>query len=151
MNKIAIASDHGGFSLKEKIKLFLAQKGFKSEDCGTYSTERCDYPKFAYRAACEVSSGKAKRGIIICKSGIGNSIVANKLPGVRAALCYNVKAARLSRAHNDSNILVLGASFVNQKLAKRIVDIWLKTKFEGGRHAKRISQIRKIEKEIRGR
>jgi ribose 5-phosphate isomerase B len=117
---------------------------------GTYSKERCDYPKFAYALAKGISSGKFKMGILICKSGIGNSIVANRLPGVRAALCYNLKAARLSREHNDSNVLSLGSAFVNNRLAKRIVKVWLHTKFKGARHKRRLNQIRDIEKQIRG-
>jgi ribose 5-phosphate isomerase B len=148
MEKIIIGSDHGGFALKEKLKVFLEKKGLKVKDVGPYSAQRCDYPEYAYAAAKEVSSGKFKRGILICKTGIGNSIVANKLPRVRAALCYNVKAAKLSRQHNDSNILVLGASFVNEKLARKIVGAWLVEPFAGGRHKRRINQIRKIEIEI---
>jgi ribose 5-phosphate isomerase B len=150
MEKIIIASDHAGFWLKERLKVYLNEKGFKVKDWGTYSKDRCDYPVIAYKAAKEVSEGRYKRAVLICKSGIGNSIVANKLPGVRAALCYNIKAARLSREHNDSNILVLGAAFVNEGLAKRILNVWLNTKFSGGRHKRRIEQIKRIEKEIRG-
>ncbi len=148
MEKIILGSDHGGFHLKEKLKVYLEKKGFKVKDVGPYSAESCDYPEFAYAAAKDVSIGKFKRGILICKSGIGNSIVANKLPRVRAALCYNVKAAAISRQHNDSNILVLGASFVNEELARKIVNTWLVETFAGGRHKRRIAQIRKIEMEI---
>lgn len=148
MEKIIIGSDHGGFSLKEKIKSYLDKKGFKVVDAGAYSEERCDYPEFAYAVAREISLKKYKRGILICKSGIGNSIVANRLPAVRAALCYNIAAAKLSREHNDSNILVLGSIFVKEPLAKRIVDTWLNTKFEGGRHKKRLGLIKKIEKNL---
>ena len=150
IEKIIIASDHAGFALKEKLKVCLEDKGFQVKDAGTHSQERCDYPQFASSAAKAVSKGSYKRGILICKSGIGNSIVANKFPGVRAALCYNVKAARLSRQHNDSNILVMGAAFVNLKLAKRIVAVWFDTGFAGGRYRRRIRQIEKIEKAIRG-
>lgn len=146
MKIIPIASDHGGFVLKEKMKKFLAQKGFEVKDYGTYSQESCDYPKFAYSLAKDVSQGKYDKGILICKSGIGNSIVANKLPRIRAALCYNAKAAQLSREHNNSNILVLGSLFVNEALAKKIAGVWLKTEFTGGRHQRRLNQIRKIEK-----
>jgi len=149
MKKIIIGSDHGGFALKEKIKTFLRKKGFQVKDLGAYSKERCDYPEVAYNLAKEVGRGRYRQGILICKTGIGNSMVANRVSGVRAALCYNLKAARLSREHNDSNILVLGSSFVNPGLAKRILDIWLKTKFSGGRHLRRLNQIRKIEKELR--
>jgi ribose 5-phosphate isomerase B len=151
MKPIVIASDHGGFALKEVLRAFLEKKGFKVKDLGTYSKERCDYPITAYNLAKDVSQGRYKQGILICKSGIGNSIVANKLPNVRAALCYCIKAARLSREHNDSNILVLGSTFVNAGLAKRIVTIWLKTKFQGDRHQKRLNQLKKIERELRCR
>jgi len=146
---IAIASDHAGFRLKEKIKTYLIKRGLRVEDFGTCSIERCDYPQYAAKLAKAVSSGKYKQGILICKSGIGNSIVANRFPGVRAALTYNLKAARLSREHNDSNVLVLGAGFVNANLAKRITSVWLNTEFQGGRHRKRLNQIKKIEEGIR--
>jgi ribose 5-phosphate isomerase B len=149
MNKIVVGADHGGFALKEELKRFLERKGFSVKDVGTYSEERCDYPAFAYAAAKEVSAGRFPRAVIICKSGIGNSIVANKLPRVRAALCYNVKAARLSRQHNDSNVLVLGSMFTGGPQAKRILSAWLSAEFEGGRHEKRVRQIRAIEEGIR--
>jgi len=151
MRKIGIASDHAGFSLKEKIKPLLIRKGFLVKDFGAGSEERCDYPEYAFKLSREVSLDRLTSGILICKSGIGNSIVANKLPGVRAALCYNVTAARLSRQHNDSNVLILGAAFVNEKAAKRIVGVWLATKFEGGRHKRRLDQIRAIERKIRSK
>jgi ribose 5-phosphate isomerase B len=148
MRSIAIASDHAGFTLKEKLKSYLKKKGLKVEDLGTDSAERCDYPEFACTLAKQVSGGKYNRGVLICKSGIGNSIVANRFPGVRAALCYNAKAARLSREHNDSNILVLGSGFVNAGLARRILRIWLNTAFAGGRHKRRLNQIKKIERDL---
>jgi ribose 5-phosphate isomerase B len=129
MEKIVIGADHGGFDLKEELKTYLAKKGFTVKDTGTFSHESCDYPDSAYAAASEVSLGAYKKGVLICKSGIGNSIVANKLPNVRAALCYNLKAAKLSRMHNDANILVLASSFVTKKLAKRILSVWLNTEF----------------------
>lgn len=149
MKEIVIASDHAGFVLKEKVKPYLKKKGLKIKDLGACSKERCDYPGFAYSLAKEISNGRFKSGILICKSGIGNSIVANKLPRVRAALCYNVKAARLSREHNDSNVLVLGSAFVSAKTAKKIIGVWLGTEFQGGRHRRRLNQIKKIEDEIR--
>ncbi|MFH0858182.1 MAG: ribose 5-phosphate isomerase B [Candidatus Omnitrophota bacterium] len=149
MKKITIASDHTGFNLKEKLKLFLIKKGFRVKDFGTCSLDSCDYPDFVYPLAKSVSTGKYKRGILICKTGIGNSIVANKLSGIRAALCYNLLAAKLSREHNDSNILVMGSAFVRADAAKRIVSMWLKTPFAGGRHLRRVNKIRKIEKETR--
>jgi len=148
MKPIAIASDHAGFRLKEKLKSHLAKKGLIINDLGTYSEERCDYPDFAGRLASSVSKGRFERGVLVCKSGIGNSIVANKFPGVRAALCYNARAAKLSREHNDSNVLVLGSAFVNQAQAERILNIWVKTGFLGGRHRRRLNLIKKIEKEI---
>src|SRR3989339_2034460 len=145
MENIAIGSDHGGFSLKEKLKAYLEKKGYAVKDAGCFSEESCDYPAYAYAVAKEVSSGRCSKGILICKSGIGNSIVANKVKGERAALCYNLKEARLSRQHNDANVLVLGDLFVNEAMAKRIVSLWLKTEFEGGRHLRRVKQIGHIE------
>lgn len=147
MRTVLIASDHRGFALKEKLKSYLEKKLlFKVKDLGTYSKESCDYPVLAYNLAKKISEKKYNRGILICYTGIGNSMVANRLPDVRAALCYNVKAARLSREHNNSNVLVLGSAFVNETQAKRIIYIWLKTGFLGGRHARRLNQLRKIEK-----
>jgi len=149
MNALLIASDHAGFTLKEKLKKYLSKKGIVVKDLGTYSKERCDYPEYAYKLAEGIASGKYKRGILACKSGIGDSIVANKVPGVRAALCYNLKAAKLSREHNDSNVLVLGSAFVKSDLAERMASVWLNTKFLGGRHLRRVKQISQIEKKIR--
>ncbi len=149
MKTILIASDHAGFSLKEKLKPYLAKKGFKVKDLGAYSTESCDYPNFACVLAKGIAYKKYKRGILICKTGIGNSIVANRFPEVRAALCYNVKAARLSRKHNDSNILALGSDFINEKQAKKILNVWLNTEFQGGRHKRRLNQIKMIERQIK--
>ncbi len=149
MKSILIASDHGGFSLKESLKPYLKRKGFSVEDLGAFSEERCDYPEFAYSLASKVGKDKSKRGILICKSGIGNSIVANRVPGVRAALCVNTECARLSREHNDSNILVLGSLFATPSQARKITDIWLAAKFQGGRHKRRLDQIKEIEKRIR--
>jgi RpiB/LacA/LacB family sugar-phosphate isomerase len=148
MQKIVIGSDHAGFMLKEKLKAFLEKKGFALKDVGPFSKERCDYPQFAYALAKEVALKNFPRGVLICKSGIGNSIVANKLPGVRAALCYNATAARLSREHNDSNVLVMGSAFVTGAQAKRITSVWLHTPFAGGRHARRVNQIKKIEQRV---
>ncbi len=149
MDRIIIGSDHAGFSLKEKLKVYLKNKGYAVKDLGAYSKERCDYPEFAFGVAGLVACGKFKRGILICKSGIGNSIVANRFRGVRAALCYNIKAARLSREHNDSNILVLGSVFVNPGSAIAILRIWLHTNFQGGRHKRRLDLIKKLEKKLR--
>ena len=148
MSKILIASDHAGFTLKEKLKVFLEKKGIGVEDLGTYSKKRCDYPLYAYKLAKNISLGQSKRGILICKSGIGNSIVANRLPGVRAALCHCVKIAKLSREHNDSNVLAIGSAFVKADLAKKIVLAWLNTRFLGGRHLRRVKLIDSIDKKI---
>ena len=144
MTKLLIASDHAGFVLKEKLKAYLQKKAISVKDLGTYSQERCDYPLYAYELAKNISSGKFKRGILICKSGVGTSIVANRLPGVRAALCDNLKITKLSRQHNDSNVLVMGSAFVKADLAKRMVLAWLETKFEGGRHLRRVKLIDKL-------
>ncbi len=149
MSAILIASDHAGFVLKEQLKAYLLKKGLRIKDLGTYSPERCDYPVFAYNLAKGISRKQYRRGILICKSGIGNSIVANRLSGVRASLCYNTKAARITREHNDSNVLVLGSGFVNARQAKKILDVWLSTKFMAGRHRRRLNQIKEIEKKIR--
>ena len=146
MIKLLIASDHAGFVLKEKLKDYLCKKAVSVKDLGTYSLERCDYPVFAYELAKNISSGKFRRGILICKSGVGNSIVANRFPGVRAALCNNLKITKLSRQHNDSNVLVMGSGFVKSDLAKKMVWAWLNTKFLGGRHKRRIELINQIDK-----
>jgi len=145
MKIIAIAADHAGYRLKEKLKPYLVKKGLAVKDLGTYSTQRCDYPEFAAKLAKAVAQKRYGRGILICKSGIGSSIVANRFPGVRAALCYNQIAARLSREHNDSNVLVLGSAFVSAGLAKRILSIWLKSAFLSGRHQRRLHKIQNIE------
>ncbi len=144
--KVAVGSDHGGFALKEKIVAVLKKKGLRVQDYGTFSEESMDYPDTAYSVARAVSTKKADRGILICKTGIGNCIVANKVRRVRAALCYNLKAARLSRQHNDANVLVLGALFVKERDAKLMIEVWLKTPFEGGRHYRRLKKIERIER-----
>ncbi len=149
MKKILIASDHAGFALKEKLRPYLEKIGFRVKDLGTYSKERCDYPKFAYKLARAIAEKKYSRGVLICKSGIGNSIVANRFSGVRAALCYNTKAAKLSREHNDSNVLVLGSGFVSTAAAQKILQVWLNTEFLGQRHRRRLNQIKQIEKKMR--
>lgn len=149
MKRIIIGSDHAGYRLKESLKPYLNAAGFKINDIGTYSQQSCDYPLVAYNLARQINRGRFNRGILVCTTGIGNSIVANRVPRVRAALCYNIKAARLSREHNDSNVLVLGAAFMSANLAKRIVGIWLKTRFKGGRHKRRLNQLNVIDKNIR--
>ncbi|MCU0651520.1 MAG: ribose 5-phosphate isomerase B [Candidatus Omnitrophica bacterium] len=148
MKTILIASDHAGFGLKEKIKLYLQKTGFKVNDLGTYSEERCDYPEFAARLAKLIPRQKNSRGILICGSGIGVAIVANRFKGVRAAVCHNIQAAEFSRRHNDSNVLALGARIAGLELQKKILKIWLNTKFEGGRHRRRLNLLKRIEEEI---
>jgi len=149
IKRVIIGSDHAGFALKEKLKAHLRKKGVRVKDVGAFSQERSDYPGFAFDLAKAVAGKKFSRGILVCKTGIGNSIVANRLAGVRAALCYNTDAARLSREHNDSNVLVLGSHFVKEKQARKILDIWLSTEFQGGRHKRRLRQIEDIEERIR--
>jgi len=143
--KIALGCDHGGFLLKEKIARYLRSKKIPFVDVGTFSEVRMDYPDTAYKAARLVSRNMARAAILVCKTGIGNSIVANKLKNIRAALCYNIKAARLSRLHNDANVLVLGALFVSEQKAKKMIDVWLATAFEAGRHLQRLKKIERIE------
>lgn len=140
MKKIIIASDHGGYNLKNKIINYINKKGLDVEDYGCYSTESCDYPIYAKLVADEVSKGKVK-GILVCGTGIGMSIAANRINGVRASHCTDTFSARMTRMHNDSNILCLGERITGEGLAFDIVDIWLNTEFEGGRHQKRIDMI----------
>lgn len=139
--KIAIGSDHGGFELKERIVEYLKEKGFEFKDFGTFSNASCDYPVFAKEVALEVSKGAFNKGILICGTGIGVSIVANKVKGIRAALCFDSFCAQMSREHNNANILCLGQRVLAQDSALEIVDIWLNTDFEGGRHERRVNMI----------
>lgn len=145
--KIALAADHGGFKLKSKIGEFLKHDGYKIVDYGTHSPEPCDYPKYAYRVAKAVSSRKANLGILICRSGNGMAMAANKLPNVRAAICFDKNVAMLSRQHNDANILVLGSEHLFDE-PELIVRSWLEAPFEGGRHKRRVNQILTIEKKL---
>jgi ribose 5-phosphate isomerase B len=143
--KIIIGADHGGFKLKQGLVRFLESKGHKVKDMGTFSEKSCDYPLIGYEAAKLVGAGRYPRGILICKTGIGMSMVANKVKGVRAALCDNVKIARLSREHNDSNVLVFAADTMSLDKAKRITAVWLSTRHVGGRHNRRVKQINRID------
>lgn len=142
--RIAIGSDHAGFKLKEKIKGFLDELGYQYKDYGTDSEESVDYPDFAAKVAEVVSKGEFDRGILVCGTGIGMSIAANKFPNVRATLCYDTTTARLSREHNDANVLTLGGRLTDEKTAKEIVGIWLKTEFLGERHARRVDKINRL-------
>lgn len=144
--KISIAADHRGHSAKERINILLGEMGHEVLDMGTDGTKSCDYPDTAYPAAKAVSDGKAQRGILICGSGIGMSICANKVPGVRAALCHDELTAELSRRHNNANVLCLASDVLGEELMRRIVSSWLKTEFEAnGRHARRVEKIAWIE------
>lgn len=146
VNTIALGADHGGFSLKENLKKFLLKQGYKVDDCGTYSPDSVDYPDFAYAVAKKVSEGDAWRGIMIDGAGIGSCMVANKVPGVRAAMCYDHATALNSREHNNANVLTLGAGLIFPTLARQIVLTWLNTIFAGGRHARRVDKITTIER-----
>jgi ribose 5-phosphate isomerase B len=139
--KIGIGSDHAGFKYKEKIKELLAQKGHSVKDFGTYSEESVDYPLFIQPVARAIQNGDVERGIVLGGSGNGEAIAANRFKGVRCALCWNEDTAKYSRKHNNSNCLSLGQRMIDLNLALRIVDIWFKTEFEGGRHERRIKQI----------
>ena len=144
--KIAMGSDHGGFDLKEQIKAWLQENGHEVVDFGCHSKESCDYPDFGAAAARAVASGQCERGIVICTTGIGISITANKVKGIRCALCSDPLSARLTREHNNSNMLAMGQRIIGSELAKEIVHVWLSTPFsEGERHKKRIAKITAIE------
>ena len=142
---IIIGSDHAAFDLKEKIKAFLVDRGIDVEDAGSHSEDSVDYPDFGIKVASMVSTGKFERGILLCGTGIGMSMVANKFPHVRAALCSDLFSAIMSRRHNNSNILVLGGRVVGDALAMEMVRAWLETPFDGGRHQQRIDKFDKID------
>lgn len=143
---IAIGSDHGGFQLKEVIKEYLTQENYDFVDFGTSSEISVDYPDYALKVAEAVASGSCAKGILICGTGIGVGIVANKVPGIRAALCHDTFSARASREHNDANILTMGERVIGRGVALEIVRIWLTTDFAGGRHTCRVDKIREVEK-----
>ena len=145
--KIALGSDHGGYALKCDIIQLLEKLGHEYKDFGCYSTESCDYPDFGEAAARAVASGEYDCGIVICTTGIGISISANKVKGIRCALCGDVLSAEMTRRHNDSNMLAMGAGIVGSLLAERIVDTFLNTAFEGGRHQRRVDEMMAIETE----
>ena len=143
--KIAVGSDHRGFEPKEQIKVIAAELGHECIDCGVSSNEPVDYPDTAYLAAKAVSTKQADRAILICATGIGMSMAANKVTGIRAALCHDELSAQLSRDHNDSNILCLSGDQISEALLRRIVEVWLNTEFSGGRHQRRVNKIQAIE------
>lgn len=143
--RIAFGSDHRGFKLKNILINYLENKGHKIIDFGTFSKDSCDYPDYIYPAAAAVANKKADKAIVICFTGVGSCILANKIKGIRAALVYNIKSAKFSRRHNDSNVLVLAADLFKPDYAQKLVLSWLKESFEGGRHSRRLRKIRKVE------
>ena len=143
---IALGSDHGGFDLKETVKAYLDKENIPYKDFGCPNKESCDYPIFGRAAAEAVASGECEKGIVICTTGIGISIAANKVRGVRCALCSDTLSAEMTRRHNDANMLAMGAGMIGKNLAERIVEVFLNTEFEGGRHARRVGLIEDLEK-----
>jgi ribose 5-phosphate isomerase B len=141
LKKIFISSDHAGFQLKEDIKSHLSKKNLSFQDLGPFNDDRVDYPDYAHKVARKVKVNKSNVGILICGSGMGMNIAANRHKNIRAAQCFNLKSTKLSRLHNDANIITLGSRLLNKKLALSCVNIFLNTKFEGGRHSKRIKKI----------
>ena len=139
--KIAIGCDHGGFNLKNKIIEYLSKKGVEVKDFGTYTIESCDYPVIAKEVAKEVAAGNFDNGILVCGTGLGMSLVANKVKGIRAVTCFDATTARMSKSHNNANILCLGERITGEYLALDIVETWLKTDFEGGRHKRRVDMF----------
>lgn len=142
---VSLGADHRGFELKEKVKEYLTQLGHDVIDFGTDSAECVDYPDFAFKVAESVAEGQTDFGVTVCWTGNGMNMVANKVRGVRSALCLNEELARLTRAHNDANVLALASRFVSEELAKKILDVWLATEFEGGRHSRRLEKIKSHE------
>ena len=143
--RISIACDHGAFDLKERLKAHLLEQGHQVTDCGTNSGESCDYPDFAAAAARLVADGSCERGVVLCTTGIGMSIAANKVKGVRCALCHEPLSAEMTRRHNDANVLAMGAGVTGGNLAQRILDVFLSTQFEGARHQRRVDKVMELE------
>jgi len=141
LKKIVIASDHAGYSLKEYVKKFLSRKKLQIKDVGAYSNEKVDYPDYAHKLSKVINKNQNSIGVLICGSGQGMIMAANKHKNIRAALCYNVKSTKLSRLHNDANVITLGSRLISKKNALKYLNIFLKTKFEGGRHKNRIRKI----------
>ena len=147
--RVAVGADHGGFTLKARIVAWLRAMGHEVADLGTHTAEPCDYPAIGFKVASAVAQERFDRGVLLCKSGVGIAIVANKVPGIRAAACHDRTEAQRSREHNDANVLVLGAERLPQERAKRIVEAWFRTPFEGGgRHERRVKQIAAIERKL---
>lgn len=147
--RIAVGADHGGFVLKSRVVKWLADQGHEVADLGTHTSKACDYPLIGCKLAMAVASGRFDRGVLVCKSGIGIAIVANKVPGVRAGVCHDVYDAERSRSHNDANVLVLGAEKLAWPAVRRFLDVWFRTPFEsGGRHERRVRQIATIERRM---
>ena len=146
MELIGIASDHGGFDLKANIISFLSELGYELSDMGPENSDSVDYPDYGIKVAQAITKNNVSRGIVICGTGIGMSIVVNRFSGIRGALCSDVFTAKLSREHNDSNILIMGGRIVGHDLAKEIARVWLNTRFEGGRHLKRLDKITQLDK-----
>ena len=142
---IALGADHAGYRLKERLRAYLSDKGYQVEDLGTHSEQSADYPDFAARVAEQVQAQKAKFGVLVCGTGIGMAMAANKMPGIRASACNDTLAALMSRSHNDANILTLGSRTVDEPTARKILDVWLSTPFAGGRHQRRVRKIQKLE------
>lgn len=149
MSIVAIGCDHGGLELKEELLSLLKDMGFELRDMGTDTPQAVDYPDFGEKVSSAVSKGEAERGILICGTGIGMSIVANKFPGVRASLCNDLFSAKMSRLHNDANVLVMGGRIVSKGLGREILKVWLETPFEGGRHQERLKKISLVEEKIK--
>ena len=149
MKKIAIASDHGGFDLKESVIYSMREKGLEIDDLGPSSDDSVDYPDYGIKLAQAIVEQKVERGIVICGTGVGMSIVVNRFPGIRGTLCSDAYTAKMCREHNDSNILIMGGRVISKDLALEIVMIWLKTEFEGGRHQRRIDKINEIDANLR--
>lgn len=146
MKAIALGADHAGFPLKEELKSWLIGRGYDVVDCGTQSAESVDYPDYAAAAAGAVTAGKAGWGVLVCGTGLGMAMAANKVPGIRAAACTDVYTARLSREHNDTNVLALGARITARDSAIEILEAWLAAEFAGGRHARRVAKLAAIER-----
>ncbi|CAA7599741.1 Galactose-6-phosphate isomerase/Ribose-5-phosphate isomerase [Acididesulfobacillus acetoxydans] len=144
--KVALGADHGGYELKEAVKTFLQEKGISVLDLGTHSTASVDYPTYGFAVGSAVTAGEADLGIVVCGTGLGISMAANKVPGIRAAVCTETYSARMAREHNDANVLALGGRVTGVGLAQDIVEVFLRTDFAGGRHAKRVGMIAAIER-----